>query len=176
MIIETDRLILRRPEERDFEGFKALMTDQEAAQFIGGTLHEDLIWRQMCTLIGHWEVRGYGFFSMEEKATGEWVGRTGPWFPHGFPGQEVGWSVVRAHWGKGYALEAAVASMNYVFDTLNWPRVIHSIDPKNVGSQAVAKKLGSYDTGEDFLMEIFDITVDVWGQTREEWAHNRKAF
>ncbi|WP_019960246.1 GNAT family N-acetyltransferase [Woodsholea maritima] len=174
MIIETQRMILRRPEASDLEGFKALMQDEEAARFIGGVMIDELIWRQICMIIGHWEVHGFGFFTMIDKESGEWVGRGGPWFPLGYVHKEVGWSVARKFWRKGYASELAVACLDHVFDDLGWARVVHNIAPDNIASQRVAKKLGSYDTGEDLHMKGFDITVDLWGQTREEWQENRK--
>ncbi|WP_233245666.1 GNAT family N-acetyltransferase [Marinicauda salina] len=173
-VIETERLRLRAPEERDFEGMTALMSDPVAAEHIGGVQTPPQIWRSLCMLIGHWAVRGYGFFAVEERATGAWVGRVGPWFPHGWPQPEVGWSILREHWGKGYATEAAAASMDFAFDSLGWDEAIHLIAAENAGSQGVARKLGSRDTGRDAEVAGFDMIVDVWGQTAAEWKENRR--
>jgi RimJ/RimL family protein N-acetyltransferase len=175
-VLETERLILRKPVEADFDGFCALMSDPVAAEHIGGVLNPPTVWRNLMTLLGHWQVRGYGFFSVEEKASGEWVGRVGPWYPYGWAAPEVGWSITRAHWGKGYGPEAAAASLDFVFDVLGWERVIHLIHAENVNSQALARKLGSIDTGEDAEVAGFDIITDVWGQSREDWRENRKGL
>ncbi len=175
-ILETERLRLRKPTEADFEGLCTLMSDPVAAEHIGGAMSEPHIWRGLMTLLGHWQVRGYGFFTVEDKATGAWIGRVGPWFPHGWPAPEVDWSIARPHWGRGYGPEAAAASLDYVFDELGWERVIHLIDPLNVNSQALARKLGSVDTGEDAEIAGFDAIGDVWGQSRDDWAENRKRF
>ena len=173
-VLETERLRLRLPEERDLDGFVGLMSDEVAARHIGGVMEAPLVWRQLCTIIGHWAVRGYGFFSVEEKATGDWVGRVGPWAPHGWPQPEVGWSITRAHWGKGFGPEAAVATMDFAFDELGWDSVIHLIAPENDNSKAVARKLGSVDQGRTAEVPGFGIQAQVWGQSRADWAANRE--
>lgn len=175
-VIETARLRLRVPEERDFAGYAALMSDEVAARHIGGVQDEALVWRGLAAVIGHWHMRGYGFFSVEERDSGAWVGRVGPWYPHGWSQPEVGWSVLREYWGKGYAPEAAAASMDFAFDTLGWDEAIHLIAAENVNSQAVARKLGSRDTGRDEIVAGFGMNTDVWGQTKQDWSQNRKRF
>ena len=113
---------------------------------------------------------GVGMFSVIEKATGRWVGRLGPWYPEGWPDAEVGWGIVRAHWGKGYASEGAAVAMDYAFDALGWTRVIHCIDPRNDGSVGVARKLGSRKLGRVPMPPPYEtVEMDAWGQTREEW-------
>ncbi len=173
-VLETERLRLRLPTEADFEGLLTLMSDPVATAYIGGVMSPPHVWRSLCTILGHWRLRGYGFFSVEEKATGAWVGRVGPWFPYGWVSPEVGWSITRDHWGKGYGPEAAAASLDYVFDQLGWDRVIHLIHADNANSQAVARKLGSVDTGEDAEAAGFGLMCDVWGQSRKDWRANRK--
>ena len=125
-------------------------------------------------MAGAWALTGTGFFSVIEKSSGLWIGRIGPWNPHGWPGPEIGWSLHRDATGKGYALEAAVATMDYAFDVLGWDDVIHSIDPDNVASRSLAERLGSINRGRGTLPPPFqDAVVDLWGQTRAEWAMNR---
>jgi RimJ/RimL family protein N-acetyltransferase len=109
-------------------------------------------------------------FSVIEKSSGRWVGRLGPWMPEGWPGPEVGWAISRECWGRGYATEGAIASTNWAFDHLGWDRVIHSIDPANLASQVVARKIGSRNLGPGSLPAPFqDARVDIWGQSRDEW-------
>lgn len=175
-VIDTARLRLRVPEERDFDGFAALMSDEITTRHIGGVQEPPLAWRSLATVIGHWHLRGFGFFTVEERETGAWVGRVGPWYPHGWSQPEIGWSILRDHWGKGYAPEAAAAAMEFAFATLGWEETIHLIAAENVNSQAVAKKLGSYDTGRDEIAAGFGMMTDVWGQTKDDWAQNRTRF
>ena len=109
-VIETPRLVLKVPSLEEFEPWCAYMADEEAARFIGKTQPPSVVWRGICTMIGSWQAAGFAMFSVFEKDTGRWVGRLGPWSPHGWPGLEVGWGVIRDVWGKGYALEGAIAS------------------------------------------------------------------
>jgi RimJ/RimL family protein N-acetyltransferase len=171
--LETDRLVLRRPDQADFEPLCEMMADEETTRFIGGITEPALAWRAFCGILGHWELRGYGFFSVFEKSTGHWIGRIGPWYPHGWPQPEIGWTLNRSSWGKGYAVEAAVACMDHVVDTLAWPSVIHLIDKKNIASQAVARRLGSSNSGREVEVAGFGVMADVWGQSAEDWKRAR---
>jgi RimJ/RimL family protein N-acetyltransferase len=75
------------------------------------------------------------------------MGRIGPWRPEGWPGPEIGWALAPAFWGRGYATEAARASMGWARDRLGWRRVIHLIHPENSPSRALARRLGSVQLG-----------------------------
>ena len=173
--IETEHLILRRPLREDFDAYAANMADEEASHFIGGPQTRAVAWRGFLQLAGAWDIQGFSMFSVIEKASGRWIGRLGPWFPEGWPGPEVGWGIVRDAWGKGYASEGATASMDFAFDVLGWDRVIHSIAPDNIASQGVARKLGSRRLGTAKLPEPYDDkTIDVWGQSRDEWRTRRR--
>lgn len=176
-ILETPRLILRPPVAEDLDGYVELMSDPEHVQFIGGAQPPSTVWRQMMTVAGAWSLQGFAFFSVIEKESGRWIGRLGPWEPEGWPGHEVGWSVLRSEAGKGYATEGSAAAMDWAFRTLDWPDVIHCIDPDNIGSQKVAERLGSANLGPTKMPAPFDhLPVDAWGQTREQWRENRKRF
>ena len=103
------------------------------------------------------------------------MGRIGPLHPYDWPGREVGWSLHRDATGKGYAVEAAAATMDYAFDVLDWPDVIHCIDADNLGSEKVALRLGSTNLGPGTMPPPFQHhPVNLWGQTREEWRVNRE--
>ena len=170
--LETSRLLLRVPRLDDLEPWAAMMMDREAAQFIGGVAPRSVTWRGLMSMIGAWHACGFAMFSVYEKDTGRWVGRLGPWMPDGWPGPEVGWAIVRDCWGKGYAPEGAIAATNWAFDNLGWTNVIHSIDPANAASQAVARKLGSKNLGPGKLPAPYETApIDIWGQSREEWTH-----
>lgn len=168
--LTTERLILRPPALSDFEAWAAFSADEEAARYLGGASPPPVTWRGMMTMAGTWSLTGFGMFSVIEKASGRWVGRLGPWAPHGWPGTEVGWGVVRDCWGRGYATEGATAAIDWAFDTLGWTEVIHNIDPDNTASQNVARRLGSQVLRQARLPPPHDtVTVDVWGQSREAW-------
>jgi RimJ/RimL family protein N-acetyltransferase len=174
-ILETERLILRAPAPEDFEPWAAFAGDEETMRHLGGAQPRAVAWRGLCQVNGAWAIRGFSMFSVIEKSTGLWVGRLGPWQPEEWPGTEVGWGLSRDAWGKGYATEGASACMDYVFDVLGWSEAIHTIEPANVGSQAVAKRLGSTLMGPVTMPPPYqDSYVEAWGQTREQWLARRK--
>ena len=171
--LETDRLILRPPAMADFEAWCAFSADEEAARYIGGPMNPAQVWRSMMTIAGSWSLEGFSMFSVIEKETGRWIGRLGPWRPHGWPGPEVGWGIIRDCWGQGYATEGAAAAMDFAFDQLGWDEVVHTIEPINANSQAVARRLGSSILRQARLPAPMDVQVDVWGQTRDAWIARR---
>lgn len=173
-ILETQRLLLRPPLQEDLDGWAGLMADEESSKFIGGPLARSAAWRAMATVAGSWSLLGFGMFSVIEKASGNWIGRLGPWQPEGWPGTEVGWALTRSAWGKGYAVEGAARTIDWAFEQLSWKEVIHSIDQDNAGSIAVAKRLGATKRGRTRLPAPFErMEVDIWGQSREEWQSSR---
>jgi len=104
-----------------------------------------------------------------DKATGRWLGRVGPWRPEGWPGNEVGWGLVRDAQGRGIAYEAAVAAMDWAFESLRWDAVIHCIGPDNLRSVALAQRLGSAAAGVAVLPPPSGAEIGVFRQTRIEW-------
>ncbi|MBT2134845.1 GNAT family N-acetyltransferase [Croceibacterium sp. LX-88] len=169
--LETSRLTLRLPREEDLDGWAALMADEDAAKFIGGPLSRSAAWRAMATMAGSWSLKGFGMFSVIEKASGQWIGRVGPWQPEGWPGREVGWALLPTAWGKGYARESAQAAIDWAFDALDWSEVIHTIDPDNLPSQRLARALGAENVGPTRLPAPLDnLPVEMWRQSREQWA------
>lgn len=166
-ILKTERLILRPVDpERDFAGWARAMADPATVRYLTGKpMSEADAWRNMAMVVGHWQIRGYGFFSLEDRASGEWVGRVGPWNPHGWPQPEVGWTISPDHLRKGYAAEAGRASIEYAFDVLGWKSVVHVILEGNEASIGVAEKLGSKLIGrQDSLPGVTDTPVLIYGQ------------
>ncbi len=175
--LETDRLILRLPRIEDFERYAQLYAHPEATRHLGGAQPRHAAWRKFLQMPGAWAVQGFAMFSVIEKASGQWIGQMGPWRPDGWPGTEVGYAFHPDAWGKGHAVESAVAAIDWAFGSLGWHEVIHCIAPDNVASQRVAQRLGSCNRGPCRLPPpLDDHSVDVWGQTRGEWADNRKRF
>jgi RimJ/RimL family protein N-acetyltransferase len=175
--IETKRLILRPTAMEDFPRWAELMADPEASRFIGGPMAAAPAWRGFMTMAGAWALTGVAMFSLIERDSGRWLGRIGPWTPLGWPGTEVGWGLHPDAQGRGYGVEAGVATLDYAFDVLGWTEVIHCIDPDNRPSQKLAEALGSANLGPTTLPPPFEtVRVDRWGQTKAEWAENRKRF
>ena len=174
--LETDRLLLRLPEERDLDDWAAFLADPETTRFIGGVKCRAGTWRAMASFVGCWALRGFGLLTVIEKESGRWAGYVGPWYPEGWPGHEIAWSIAPAFQRRGYAVEAAAACMDWAFDALGWSAVVHCIEPGNVASVAVARKLGSGPLGRQAVLPPFDVTVELYGQSRQEWRRHRGAL
>jgi len=174
MQLETERLILRQPRLSELDRWAEFMADPQTANHIGGVQPRSVVWRSMAMMAGSWALVGFGMFSVLDKASGEWVGRLGPWQPEGWPGTEVGWGIRHEYWGRGYATEGSIAAIDWAFDELSWSEVIHTIAPDNLNSQAVAKRLGSTLLRSTTLPAPYaNLAVDVWGQSRSQWQAQR---
>jgi RimJ/RimL family protein N-acetyltransferase len=167
-LLETERLILRLFCEADLDVYSEMCADPEVMRYIGlgQPLSRDEAWRSMATILGHWQLRGFGLWAVESKATQTIIGRVGCWQPEGWPDFEIGWMLRRAYWGQGFALEAAQASVRYAFEELGRSHLISLIDPHNPRSIAVAKRLGERLEGQ---AEILERPVLVYGLYRQDW-------
>ncbi len=173
--LTTERLILRPFVAEDFAPFVEMMA-HERTGFIGGPMTPPVAWRAFAAIAGAWSIEGISMFSVIERDTGRWMGRVGPWRPLGWPGNEVGWGLIEAAEGRGYATEAATASMDWAFDHLGWDDIIHTIGPTNLPSQAVARRLGAENRGPGRLPAPLDgWDVEVWGQTKAAWRARRRS-
>jgi RimJ/RimL family protein N-acetyltransferase len=163
--LETDRLRLRAFAESDLDAYARLCADPEVMRYVGlgQPLSRADAWRQMAMLLGHWQLRGYGIWAAEEKATGVFVGRIGLHFPEGWPGLEVGWVLDRSHWGRGLATEGGRAAMQYAFDRLGIDHIVSVIHPENRPSIRVAEKLGMH---LERTTALAGIDVLVYGRDR----------
>ncbi|HYW74832.1 MAG TPA: GNAT family N-acetyltransferase [Pyrinomonadaceae bacterium] len=164
--LESERLVLRWFREDDFDAYAAIAADEEVMKFIGGTQTRFEAWRAMASHIGHWYFRGYGVFAVEEKTSGEMIGRIGFMNPPGWPGFEIGWTLARASWGKGYATEGARRAMQYAFTEMNRDHLFSCIAPENINSARVAERLGETVEGET---ELLGKRVLLYGINHEQW-------
>ncbi|WP_164860724.1 GNAT family N-acetyltransferase [Parasedimentitalea marina] len=157
--LSTPRLTLRAPEAGDFPDFAAFFAS-ERSKFVGGPATEEQSWRMLATELGHWPLRGYGRWAVEETETGKLAGIIGLWFPKGWPEPELGWDLMNGFEGKGYATEAALAAREYAYETLGWTTTISLVAPANDGSRGVAKRMGATFDG------MFDHerhgTLEIW--------------
>lgn len=158
-VLETERLRMRGWSEQDHDVFAAFLADEENARFIGGACDRADAWRRMVFQMGHWTVRGYGPWVVEEKSSGAWVGYSGLWCPYGWPEPEIMWGLAPAARGRGYATEAAARARAYAYDALGWSSAISLISPENRPSQKVAERLGATREG---TFELRGAVADVW--------------
>lgn len=173
-VLETERLLLRMFRESDADAYAEMLGDAEVMRFLGGKpLSRVEAWRNLALIVGHWQLRDYGFWAVEEQASGEMVGRVGCWRPEGWPGLEVGWALRRRFWGRGYATEAERASVEYAFTNLGQTHVISLIAPENAASIRVAERLGEKPEGE---WDVFGTKVIIYGIGRGEWETRRDLY
>jgi RimJ/RimL family protein N-acetyltransferase len=167
--LETERLVMRWFRESDFEQYSRICADGEVMRFLNdGRPMTDLeVWRQMAYFVGHWQFRGYGLWAVEEKHSGNLVGRIGFLNPTGWPGFELGWTLGRESWGKGYATEGASRALDYAFTELDRDHVISLIAPENFGSIKVAERLGEKVEGRT---EVMGRDVLIYGIDRDQWG------
>ena len=149
----------------DLDGYAQMYADPEVMRFLeqGTPLGRDAAFRSMAIHLGHWQLRGYGQWALEDRASGRFVGRAGLWQPEGWPGLEVGWVLAREAWGNGYATEAGQAALDYAFDVLEADEVISLIRPENTGSIRVAERLGETYRGD---IELSGAPARVYARTR----------
>ena len=174
--LETPRLRLRPTRLEDLEAWTAMFQDAETCRYIGGVQPPSRAWRSFMTMFGAWRAQGFAMFSVIERETGRWIGRCGPWYPPGWPGTEVGYSLAREAWGQGFATEAASAATDWAVHALGWTDIIQTIDPANLPSQRLAARLGATLRGPGRLPAPHEnAPVEIWGQSREQWLARRRA-
>ena len=152
--LETARLILRMFSEDDFEAYAEICADPDVMRYLGEgrPLGRWEAWRQMAMILGHWQLRGYGFWAVEERSTGALIGRIGLFNPEGWPGFELGWVLAKAFWGRGYATEGARRVLDHAFADMGHDRVISLIYPGNTASIRVAEQIGETLQGRTQLL------------------------
>ena len=170
--LRTERLVLRMFREDDLDEYAALAGDPEVTRYLGdgSTLGRADAWRQMAMILGHWQLRGYGMWAVEESATGRLAGRIGFFNPEGWPGFELGWTLAREFWGRGYATEGAGRALEYGFNEMGREHVISLIRPANLPSIRVAERLGER---REATVELQGAPALVYGISREDWLAAR---
>ncbi|MCB1390497.1 MAG: GNAT family N-acetyltransferase [Rhodobacteraceae bacterium] len=139
--LHTDRLTLRAPRLDDFEHWAAFWASDRSIHE-GGPKDRVAGYQVWAADVALWHLRGYGAFAVEDRATGAFLGEVGIYQPEGFPETELGWMVLPAAEGKGYAAEAARAVMGWARATFGWDELVNIIDPANSRSIATALRLG----------------------------------
>ena len=167
--LETERLVLRMWREEDFNTYAEMCADPNVMRYIGGVLDRPNAWRHMAVLAGHWHLRGYGHWAVDEKASGRLIGRIGFLNPEGWPGFELGWTLSPAAQGKGYATEGARRALEYAFTDLDKEHVISLIHPDNKPSIRVAERLGEKLEGRT---ELLGHDVLIYGIDRAVWRRS----
>lgn len=151
--LKTERLLLREFRREDFDAFAAHNADTEVTKYLSGAVDRRGAWRIFSGATGAWAINNAGWWALETLDTHEHVGTVGAFFRESsFLGDatlsthstdlELGWSIYKNFWRRGYASEGAAAGLAHALEVHRPPRVVCHITPGNVASVGVAKRLG----------------------------------
>jgi RimJ/RimL family protein N-acetyltransferase len=155
IVLETERLKLRTWRQEDREPFARMNADPRVMEFFPGVLARTESDAGADRIEAHFKRHGFGWFAVELRGSGEFIGFTGLAVPsfeaHFTPCVEIGWRLLREHWGLGYATEGAGAALQYGFETLRISEIVSFTVPANLRSRRVMEKLGmKHDPDGDF--------------------------
>jgi RimJ/RimL family protein N-acetyltransferase len=154
-LISTERLVLRRWRPEDREPYAAMMADPDVGYWLGATQTREAAHTSIDRFEEELGKAGYGFFAMETRIDGSFVGAATlrPIYPNlpVPPGHEIGWRLARSAWGNGYASEAARALLAFGFKDLSLTEIIAFTAESNIRSRAVMDRIGMRrDAARDF--------------------------
>lgn len=145
-MIDTERLVLRRWQDRDRETFYAHCADPEVMRHFPALLTREEVDAAIARQDGFFTRHGYCFWVVEERASGRMLGFCG--LKPGAEGTplegevEIGWRFGKEHWGRGFAKEAALASLDWGFANLPVARIGAITAPANMRSRGLMERLG----------------------------------
>ena len=144
MIIETHRLSLREMRQTDYLALSKILQDPDVMYAYEGAFNDVEVQEWLDKQMSRYTEFGFGLWAVILSETGEMIGQCGLTMQPYINNQvlEVGYLFQKAFWHCGYATEAAIASRDYAFDTLNTEEVFSIIRDTNIASQNVAKRIG----------------------------------
>jgi RimJ/RimL family protein N-acetyltransferase len=159
----TERLTLRPFRESDVDSLVEFHADPLTYSIYKVEPKRGDMWRRIAVGLGHWELRGFGGWALEEKSTQDYVGACGHWFPEGWDDVEIGYGIHPKHRGKGYAVEAALFVRELGSEKHGFVRQVSYIQPNNSNSIRVAEKMGAVPDG----------TFDMSGISHTVYLHRK---
>jgi RimJ/RimL family protein N-acetyltransferase len=173
--LESSRLMLEPWDERHRGSWRSICGDPEVLRFIGpGEVWEveraDEVFDRA---LQHWQEHGFGWRSVLVRDSGDWLGFValncvGPGtLGIASDAVEIGWWIVRAAWGRGYASEGAIAIRDEGFERVQLDALIARIQPANAASARVAEKIGM--RFEQGTTGRSGEAVDIYALGRMDW-------
>jgi RimJ/RimL family protein N-acetyltransferase len=173
---ETPRLLLRQWRPSDEVAMANINADPEVTRYLNRPVGAAATRAFHAMVVAHWEEHGFGFWAVQSRepaSQGALLGFIGAGYPSFLPELsarvEIGWRLARSAWGRGLATEGAVAARDHLFAALTQPELISIIDPENMRSRAVARKLGM-SVAELVYNPVMDRPVEVWRVNRDRPA------
>jgi RimJ/RimL family protein N-acetyltransferase len=145
--LKTDRLLLRPPTLGDLPAWHATYVDAEKAWFGAPRSSIDENREKLVRQVAHHEQHGFGFCVVELLDGGEIIGAAGLQHLEGGPEVEVGYRFLEQQWGRGYATESALASLDFGFRELGLNRIVAVALETNVASRRVLEKCRMQEVG-----------------------------
>lgn len=153
-VIETERLRLRGQTPEDFETYLAMWQEAGVVRFtLGRPATREEAWTRFLRTVGHWTFTGFGWWVIEEKASGQFIGEVGLFdfkrdITPPLEGKiEMGWGLVERAARRGFAAEATRAVLQWAAKNLSGRPIYCIINPENAASIRLAAKLGFVETG-----------------------------
>lgn len=151
-LLETERLILRSHRADDFPDCVAMWRDPQVVKYtIGSESPPPRTWQRLLAYLGHWQLLGFGYWAVQSKSTGKYIGELGiADFHRGFEPSiagipEIGWALAPQAHGQGFATEALRRVIDWVDTHLRAARTVCIVHRDNTRSLHLARKLG-YET------------------------------
>ena len=177
MILQTERLVLRRMEQSDFESLCAILQDPAVMYAYEGAFTDEEVQEWLDRQLARYAQWEFGLWAMVLRQTGEMIGQGGltmqPWKQQQV--LEIGYLLRHSAWHHGYATEAAQACKRYAFDKLHTDEVCSIIRDTNTASQRVAQRVGM--TAQDHWTKHYrgvDMPHTRYVVTKEQNAMHKK--
>ena len=170
-VLETQRLTFRPYEEADFDAMAALhCTPSVMAHMRGGAVDRHAARRAFDSYLYHWRDSDISIWALRRKDDGAFIGECGFWVRADFPGRSMRYILAEPYWGRGYALEAAMAAVQWGFEFKRVPRITAVAQQANPASVRILERLGLIleDTAHNGLVGFHRYAVD-----RDDWLAER---
>ena len=142
MEFRTGNLLLRRWRARDVEFYASFFGNESTAKYYGGTMDRSQSWRHLASVIGHWELRGFGVWAVERTTDHELIGCAGYWEPDGWPATELAFWFVNDAYETRHALEAVKAVCARSSDYPEVSKIVSYIAPGNAPARELIEAVG----------------------------------
>lgn len=186
IILETERLVLRREMPGDYEAWLACINTPQVTAHLGGPRTPGQIAEKFERIARDWEAHGYSFMMVTLRESGRFIGTSGigPIYADALPEElrsavQIGWTLAADHWGRGYALEAARGVMGFAFDRAGLDALYGQTSESNIPSWRLMEKLGMGRRADlDYADPAYppqDNPTKIYVLSREQWRAQGEA-
>ena len=171
--LKTKRLILRPFNHTDLDPFTEIVSDPEViryATYTGSPVTRAQAWNWLCLMLGHWFLRGFGIWAVEDKTTGDLLGRIGLQHLEWFDGIELVWMLKQSAWRQGFGTEGANAAIEFGFLMKDIPKLLAVIHIGNIPSEKLAERLGMRYQRQ---IERQNIQFNEFALTKTDWLSGK---